>query len=62
MREPRLGFGNCVAVDDEAEAVKGRRIGIEVWIFHHGPLGNADPVLGGDVGPVGEGVRGQRTP
>ena len=59
MCESRLRLRNCVAVGDEAEAVKYLGIGIEVWIFHHGPLRDANPVLGGDMSPIGEGVWGQ---
>ena len=58
MRKSRFRLRNRVAINNEAEAVKGLGIGIEVWIFHHGSLRDGNPVLGGDMSPVGEGVWG----
>ena len=59
MRESRFRLGDRVAIGDEAEAVEGVGVGVDGWIFHHGTLGDGDPVLSWDVGAVGEGVWGQ---
>ena len=38
----------------KTEAVEFVRLGIVIDVFHHGLLGNDDPVVGGDVGSVAE--------
>ena len=62
MRIPRGRLEDAIAIGDEAERVEFFGFGVDARIFHHGSLGDRDPIPRGDMSPVGERVRPQGAP